>query len=96
MTKKYSRFLTIFFCIFIGGLLVWHLVLPDRDQSETENRTLAQFPAFSWETLKDGTYTEAIETYFADQFPLRDCWTGIKARAEQILGKKEFNDIYLA
>jgi hypothetical protein len=96
MTKKYSRFLTAFFCVFIGGLLVWHLVLPDRDKSETENRTLAQFPEFSWEALKDGSYTEAIETYFADQFPLRDSWTGLKARAEQLLGKKEFNDIYLA
>ena len=96
MTKAYSRFLTAFFCIFIGGLLVWHLGLPDREKSETENRTLAQLPAFSWEGLKDGTYTEAIETYFADQFPLRDSWTGMKARAEQLLGKKEFNDIYLA
>lgn len=96
MTKAYSRFLTIFFCLFLGGLLVVHALLPDREKSETENRTLAQLPEFSWETLKDGTYTEAIESYFADQFPLRDGWTGLKARAEQLLGKREFNDIYLA
>ena len=96
MTKTYSRFLTVLFCIFLGGLLVWHLALSDRDKSETENRTLAQLPEFSWEALKDGTYTEAIETYFADQFPLRDSWTVLKARAEQILGKREFNDVYLA
>ena len=96
MTKTYSRFLTAFFCVFLGGLLVWHVFLPDREKSETENRTLAQLPEVSWETLKDGTYTEAIETYFADQFPLRDGWTGLKARAEQLLGKREFNEIYLA
>ena len=96
MTKAYSRFLTVFFCLFLGLLLVVHLALPDRESSETENRTLAQVPEFSWETLKDGTYTEAIETYFADQFPLRDGWTGLKARVEQLLGKKEFNNIYLA
>lgn len=95
MTKTYSRFLTAFFCLFLGGLLVFHVLLPDRESSETENRTLEQLPAFSWESLKDGTYTEAIEAYFADQFPLRDGWTGLKARAEQLLGKQEFNGVYL-
>ena len=96
MTKAYSRFLTVFFCLFLGGLLAVHVFLPDCDKSETENRTLAQLPEFSWESLKDGSYTEAIEEYFADQFPLRDAWTGVKARVEYFLGKREFNDIYLA
>ena len=96
MTKTYTRFLTAFFCLFLGGFLVLHLALPDRDKSETENRTLTQFPEFTWEGLKDGSYTEAIESYFADQFPLRDGWTGLKARAEQLIGKSEFNGVYLA
>lgn len=95
MTKAYSRFLTAFFCLFLGGLLVWHILLPDREKSETENRTLAQAPEFSWESLKNGSYTEAAEAYFADQFPLRDGWTGLKARTEQLLGKREFNGVYL-
>ena len=95
MTKGYSRFLTAFFCLFLGGLLVWHVILPDRDKSETENRTLAQMPEFTWNGLKDGSYTKAIETYFADQFPLRDGWTGLKARTEQLAGKSEFNGVYL-
>ena len=95
MTRGYSRFLTAFFCIFLGGLLVWHLLLPDRTQSETENRTLAQRPEFSWSALADGSYTKAVESYFADQFPLRDEWTGLKARTEQLLGKREFNGVYL-
>lgn len=95
MTKAYGRFLTAFFCFFLGGLLAWHILLPDREASETENRTLAQVPAFSWESLKDGSYTEAVEAYFADQFPLRDSWTGMKARAEQFIGKSEFNGVYL-
>ena len=95
MTKAYSRFLTAFFCLFLAGLLVWHVLLPDRAQSETENRTLAQAPEFSWSALVSGKYTDAVEAYFADQFPLRDGWTGLKARAEQLLGKREFNGIYL-
>ena len=95
MTKTYSRFLTAFFCAFLGGLLVWHVLLPDREKSETENRTLAQAPEFSWTALVDGSYTKKVETYFADQFPLRDGWTGLKARAEQLIGKSEFNGVYL-
>ena len=54
MTKQYSRFLTVVFSIFLAGLLIWHIVLPDRDKSETENRTLAQFPEFSWEAESEG------------------------------------------
>ena len=95
MTTRYSRFLSAFFCVFLGGLLVWHLLLPDRDRSDVENRTLAQFPEFSWEDLKDGSFTKGVEEYFADQFPLRDQWTGLKARTEQLLGKREFNGVYL-
>lgn len=95
MTKQYSRFLTAGFCIFLAGLLVWHIALPDRDKSETENRTLAQLPEFSWAALVDGSYTESVEEYFADQFPLRDQWMVLKARTEQWLGKREFHDVYL-
>ena len=95
MTKSYSRFITVLFSLFLGGILVWSLVLPDRDRSETENRTLAQWPEFSWASLKDGSYTKKVEEYFADQFPLRDQWTGLKAQSEHLIGKTEFNDIYL-
>ena len=95
MTKGYSRFLSALFCLFLGGLLVWHLLLPDRERSEVENRTLAQTPDFSWAALADGSFTRDVEAYFADQFPLRDGWTGLKARAEQAIGKQTFNGVYL-
>ena len=90
-----GRLTTGIFCLFLAGLLAWHIALPDRARSETENRTLAQFPDFSWETLKNGSFTAGMEDYFADQFPLRDGWTGLKARCEQMLGKREFNGVYL-
>ena len=95
MTKRYNRFLAALFCAFLGGLLLWHVLLPDRDRSETENRLLAQIPAFSWEALANGGFTKGVEEYFADQFPLRDRWTGLKARTEQLSGKREFHGVYL-
>ena len=41
-----------------------------------------------------GTYTAAVEEYFADQFPLRDEWISLKTRAELLLGKKDVNNVY--
>ena len=38
---------------------------------------------------------EDVEAYVQDQFPLRDQWTGLKARTEQLIGKRLFNNIYL-
>ena len=67
MTKAYSRFITVFFALFLGGFLIWHIALPDRERSDTENRTLAQLPSYSWEALKDGSQTKALEEYFADR-----------------------------
>lgn len=94
MARK-GRLTTVLFCAFLAGLLAWHIALPDRDRSETENRTLARFPEFSWSALKSGRFTEGVEDYFADQFPLRDSWTGLKARCEQLLGRRDFNGVYL-
>ena len=95
MEKFHSRLITALFCLFLTGLLAWHLVLPDRDRSPVENRTLAQWPDFSWESLKNGEFTQEVEEYFADQFPLRDQWTGLRARMEQLLGKRDFHGVYL-
>ena len=95
MTKGYARFITVLFCLFLGGLMVWQAILPDRERSDVENRTLAQMPELTVSGVLDGTYMEALEEYVQDQFPLRDGWTGMKARAEQLLGKQLFNNVYL-
>ena len=44
MSKRYSMFITVLFCLFLGGFCAALLILPDRDFSETENRYLAQLP----------------------------------------------------
>lgn len=95
MSKRYAVFLTLLFCLFLGGMTALHLILPDREKSEAENRTLQQRPDFSWEAVLDGSFMEDTEDYIADQFPGRDGWTAGKARTEQLLGKTEFHGIYL-
>lgn len=95
MSKRYAVFLTALFCLFLGGMTALHLILPDRERSEVENRTLQQRPALSWEAVLDGSFMEDTEDYIADQFPGRDGWTAGKARTEQLLGKTEFHQVYL-
>ena len=95
MTKKYGIFLSVLFCGFLFGIGALHLVLPDRTWSETENRTLEKRPDLTAVSIADGTFMTDAEDYIADQFPGRDGWTGMKARAEQLLGKSEFRGVYL-
>ncbi len=94
--KRTMQIITaVLFCAFIGGFGLLHLLLPDRTFSPVENRNLEQLPSFSISALVDGSFTSDIETYLADQFPLRDDWIGLKTRYEYALGKREFNDVYL-
>jgi len=94
MSKKYSAFISILFCIFIFGFGILQFVLPDREFSQQENRFLAQFKAPTGETLKSGQFMEDFEDYIIDQFPLRDWWINLKAGGEKLLGKQENNKVY--
>lgn len=95
MTEKDCRAVSALFCAFLFGILALHLLLPDRARSETENRMLEQRPVLTAASVADGAFMESAEEYIADQFPGRDGWTGLKARVEQLLGKKEFRGVYL-
>jgi len=95
MSKASQRLTVIIFCGFLAAFGILHLILPDRDFSPVENRTLAQVPTFTWNALLDGTYTAEMEEYLQDQFPLRDGWMGLKNRCELLLGKREFHGVYL-
>lgn len=94
MSKKYSIFITVLFCLFIFGFGIALLVLPDRDFSEQENRTLQQFVAPTVENVTSGEFMTKFQDYVTDQFPLRDEWIHMKAWSERLLGKQENNDVY--
>ena len=93
--KTYAKVVSAIFLVFLCVMLAGCLLLPDKAFSETENRTLAQKPEFSWKALVSGKFTQDVETYLADQFPLRDGWITLKTGAEYLLGKREFNGVYL-
>jgi hypothetical protein len=94
--SKFSSLLTALLCaIIIYGFAAAFLILPDRERSDTENRTLAQAPSFSLSSLLSGDFTADFADYMADQFPLRDSLVGLKGAVELILRGGENNGVIL-
>lgn len=93
--RSYLRIAVLLFAaviLLLGGV---HLLSPVRTYSETENRNLETKPAFSWDAVYAGRYTQQYEAYIEDQFPFRTAWIGWKTAADRILGKQESNNIFL-
>lgn len=98
--------------VILYAFAVMIYILPDKEFSEQENRYLQQNPAMSsdfdgslteriragkfLDRLIDGKYTAEISDYFADQFPARDFFVGIKGVTEMALLKQENNDVVAA
>lgn len=96
MSKKYTTFITVLFCLFIFGFGLALLILPDREFSEQENRYLTQFEAPTLDSVfgENGEFMADFEKYVNDQFPLRDQWIQLKAWSERLSGKQENNKVY--
>lgn len=88
--KKITHIISIvLFLTILFGLSAAFVIIPDKTYSANENRNLQTFPAFSWESLMDGSFSSEINVYFADQFPLRDLFVSAKALSELALLKGE-------
>ena len=73
--------LTLFFAFLLIPAIL-HLLLPDREFSERENRSLASFPELTVTSVASGRFMSELPAYLADQFPFRDALVGLKAYAE--------------
>lgn len=95
-TERLPDLLTVLLVVaLIGAFALAFWIIPDRDFSEDENRTLTQFPEFSVKTLVSGEFTASFADYMADQFPLRDKLVGLKAASEVAMVKLENNGVMI-
>ncbi len=81
--------------LYLGVLTMINILTPTKPFSELENRRLEQAPQFSFSSLWAGSFTKDFEKYLADQFTFKDTWIGIKSGLERMMGKKEFNGVYI-
>lgn len=72
------------------GFALVNLFWPKRENSELENRKLAQMPVFSVKTLLNGKWQDDFSTYLQDQVALRDGWINLESAVNTLaFGKTE-------
>ena len=74
-----KRLTAILFCLVLFGFGIWFWILPDKALSKEENRPLQALPKLSFSRLTSGKFSSELSTYYADQFPRRDSFVGVKA-----------------
>ena len=96
MNKHQSVYVNTIFLLLIFGFTAATIIRPQKERSETENRTLQQRPALTWDSLLAGEFADDYEEYLSDQFILRDNWITLKTAAERATLKQETGDVYFA
>ena len=94
MNKHQSVYINTIFLLLIFGFTVATIIRPQRERSETENRSLEMRPSITWDSLISGKFADDYEDYLSDQFILRDGWITLKTAVERAILKQETNDVY--
>lgn len=90
-----NKLVISFFCVLLAVGALAGLFIPDKYYSEREKRTLAQAPTFNAADFFSGKFGDKLETYLADQVPLRDKWITLKTYLEFGIGKRESGGVYI-
>lgn len=91
---KKETWLSLFFVALLGGGLVWSLLTPDREYSESENRYLQTLPQPDADQIFSGKFGSRFESYITDQFPARDGWVALKTITQLGLGRPDNGRVY--
>ena len=94
MKKDHNLLITVLFSLFLGGLALTSILIPDKGFSEMENRNLRPLPELTVKRFTSGRFMTEAEEYASDQIAFRDGWVAIKALGEVLSGKQENNGIY--
>ncbi len=81
------------FSLFIAVLGLLIALLPPKTFSERENRTLADFPKLSPDSLADGEFFSGVSNFCSDQFPFRENFEYLYSICELAIGRREVNGI---
>ncbi|MBR2387563.1 MAG: hypothetical protein IKB02_02200 [Clostridia bacterium] len=97
MKERSKKLIDIIFCIilliFSLSLMFSLLFSKEKSFSEKENRVLKTRPSVKIDRILDGRFFSEFSKYCADQFPLREFFTGISSFIDLSLGRIEANGI---
>ena len=83
------------FILILFLVMIVNLIVPDREESEMENRALESRPSFNMTTIMTGDFMEQWESYLSDQFVGRNMWRSIKVGLDRLGGSRMENGIYI-
>lgn len=92
MQKKIS---VILFTLIILLIPVISMLSPYKTVSVEENRGLASFPEFNFDTFTSKRFMSGFQDFISDHIAFRDQWVAVKADAEILAGKRDNNGVYL-
>ena len=94
MKKTTSALMGTVFLVILMAVFIANIIIPDKKNSDEENRVLQQLPSFSVSAYKEGRFESKIEDYASDQFILRNGFIRLKTAADTALGGLESNGVY--
>ncbi|MBQ9841195.1 MAG: hypothetical protein IJO78_06350 [Erysipelotrichaceae bacterium] len=91
-----NKLLTIAFMVMLCGTFVINLFVKDVEVSNTERRTLMQFPEVSVESILSGDWMDDFEDYANDQFVGRDFMGSVQSFMRNVLlQQKDTNGLFM-
>ena len=81
---RHYLYITAIAIVFLAFVVVFD-TFPRSTVSELEKRELAEFPAFSWERLANGSFTSDISAWFSDSEPYRDVFMTLSMQIKDLI-----------
>lgn len=83
------------FILVLFVVMIVNLVMPDKEQSEEENRMLETKPGLNMSMVMTGDFMEQWENYMSDQFAGRNTWRRLKVALDRLGGSSKENGVYI-
>ncbi len=89
-SNKMKKYIARFFLVAIVLALVLNVFVPDKDMSDLENRSLAQFPS-----QIDSDFGKNLQSYYSDQFVGRNTFIHLNYVVQKLSGVSKIQGVYL-
>ena len=94
-TRAADLILIVLLSLFLLGFGIAIFLLPHQSFSEQENRVLQTMPDLTLDALTDNALSADIADFYADQFPARSAFVGLKTLSEISLLRMENNGVLI-
>ncbi len=91
---NYSIVMGICFAAILAFFFIANVLVPDKDFSEQENRSLQTFPDFSIAEYTSGRFESKLENYANDQFIARNAFIKLKTASSVSAGSVYSNGVW--